>query len=181
MSEFIDPNTDYNSTEYDFGFTAVDADELNITSTSTTQSSEEIASQVSSSVQSTIKSLEQKIADLSSKVATPAAPTDLSSLTKRLEEKMDKMLSMQLQELTSALTASDKNVRAVIDEVEERKEELNVEYTEKMKELEKLILPLLYNLMKNPDKEYIKWPNRTEMLNKHISKILEITKSPLVL
>jgi hypothetical protein len=63
--------------------------------------------------------------------------------------------------------------------VEERKAQVKKVYTERMKELENLILPLLYNLLKNPDKEYIKWANRTEIINKQISKITSITRDQL--
>jgi hypothetical protein len=42
--------------------------------------------------------------------------------------------------------------------------------------LEQLIMPLLVNLMKNPDKDYIHWPNRTPMIEKQIDKILAITR-----
>ena len=45
------------------------------------------------------------------------------------------------------------------------------------KGLEKMIIPLLKNLMKNPEKEYIYWPNRTDKIQKQIDKILEITRS----
>ena len=45
-----------------------------------------------------------------------------------------------------------------------------------MKKLEKLVLPLLYNLMKNPENEYIKWPNRTTIVQKQINKIVAITR-----
>jgi hypothetical protein len=50
-------------------------------------------------------------------------------------------------------------------------------YKLKLEEVEKLILPLLYNLMKNPEKAYIKWENRTEVIEKQIEKILAITRS----
>ena len=43
--------------------------------------------------------------------------------------------------------------------------------------VEKLILPLLVNLMKNPDKDYIHWPNRVPLIEKQIDKILAITRS----
>ena len=43
--------------------------------------------------------------------------------------------------------------------------------------VEKLVLPLLVNLMKNPDKEYIHWPNRVPLIEKQIEKILAITRS----
>ena len=47
---------------------------------------------------------------------------------------------------------------------------------QKLQTLEKLILPLLVNLMKNPEKEYIHWPNRVSMIEKQIEKILSITR-----
>ena len=66
-------------------------------------------------------------------------------------------------------------------EVDARKKELEEKYQEKnqqvFKNLEKMIIPLLKNLMKNPEKEYIYWPKRTEKIQKQIDKILEITRS----
>ena len=54
---------------------------------------------------------------------------------------------------------------------------LEENYRAKLKEVEGLILPLLYNLMKNPDKPYIKWENRTTVIQKQIEKILAVTRS----
>jgi hypothetical protein len=51
------------------------------------------------------------------------------------------------------------------------------EYKAKLQELEKLILPLLNNLKKNPDKPYIKWENRVPVIDAQIEKILLITRS----
>lgn len=48
---------------------------------------------------------------------------------------------------------------------------------EKMQKLEKLILPLLYNLKKDPEQEYIRWPNREDIITKQIEKITAITRS----
>ena len=66
-------------------------------------------------------------------------------------------------------------------EVDARKKELEEKYQEEnqqvFKNLEKMIRPLLKNLMKNPEKEYIYWPKRTEKIQKQIDKILEITRS----
>ena len=47
----------------------------------------------------------------------------------------------------------------------------------KLLEVEKLVMPLLVNLMKNPDKEYIKWPNRVPVIEKQIEKILTIMRN----
>ena len=46
-----------------------------------------------------------------------------------------------------------------------------------MSKLEKMIIPLLINLAKNPDKEYIRWPNRQEKIEKQIDAILSITRT----
>ncbi|MBC8442808.1 MAG: hypothetical protein H8D80_01320 [Proteobacteria bacterium] len=50
-------------------------------------------------------------------------------------------------------------------------------YRNKFDDIESLIIPLLYNLKKNPDKEYIYWPNREEKLQEQIDKIISITRS----
>ena len=47
----------------------------------------------------------------------------------------------------------------------------------KLLEVEKLIMPLLVNLMKNPEKDYIHWPNRAPLIQKQIDKILAITRT----
>jgi hypothetical protein len=46
----------------------------------------------------------------------------------------------------------------------------------KLMDLEKMIIPLLVNLMKNPDKEYIYWPNRKDKIQEQIDKIIAITR-----
>lgn len=54
---------------------------------------------------------------------------------------------------------------------------LHANYQEKLKQVEKLIIPLLVNLMKNPEVDTIKWPNRAPVIEKQIEKILAITRS----
>lgn len=53
----------------------------------------------------------------------------------------------------------------------------DVQLKNKLLEVEKLIMPLLVNLMKNAEKEYIHWPNRTPLIQKQIDKILAITRA----
>lgn len=50
------------------------------------------------------------------------------------------------------------------------------ESNDKLKKLEGLILPLLLNLKKNPEKDTIKWPNRSPIIDAQIAKILAITR-----
>jgi hypothetical protein len=52
-------------------------------------------------------------------------------------------------------------------------------YKKQMQALEKLIVPFMKNLMKNPEVETIKWPNRVEPIKKQIEKITAITKANL--
>ena len=47
----------------------------------------------------------------------------------------------------------------------------------KLKTVESMIMPLLVNLMKNPEKDYIKWPNRTAMIEKFIEQLLAVTRA----
>ena len=84
--------------------------------------------------------------------------------TGMLESKMDKLLKLREEDSSYQLL------------FEKRKAELETIYKEQMKKLEKLVLPLLHNLMKNPENEYIKWPNRTEIVQKQINKIVAITR-----
>ena len=47
----------------------------------------------------------------------------------------------------------------------------------KLKTVEGMIMPLLVNLMKNPEKDYIKWPNRTAMIENFIEQLLSVTRA----
>ena len=58
-----------------------------------------------------------------------------------------------------------------------RVEELEKKRKEDLLKIEKIIMPLLKNLQKNPDDVYIKWPNRKEVIDKQIKKIVTITRS----
>ena len=46
----------------------------------------------------------------------------------------------------------------------------------KMKQIEGLVFPLLINLKKNADKDYIYWPNRTPIIDSQIQRILDVTR-----
>lgn len=56
----------------------------------------------------------------------------------------------------------------VTDEVEVLKNRLRT--------LRKTYLPLLQHLAKDPDKPMIKWPNRKDVLDKQIKKMIELTE-----
>jgi len=69
-------------------------------------------------------------------------------------------------------TVSEEEYNSVIAEKEETVEE----YKERLQEVEKIIMPFLTNLLKTADQPIIKWPNRKEILEKQIQKILALTR-----
>ena len=171
---------EYLDSDFDFGFTAVDEDELNnITSDTTTQTTSSVSSDEFADLASNIEALESKVNAVlikldndSDDTFSPAVEVDMS----RVEEKLDKILAMENQELMSAVSDQSESIRAVIDEVEERKGQLNEQYTTRMREVEKLIMPLLLHLKKNPSKEYIYWPGRGAKIDEQIKRILAFTR-----
>ena len=50
------------------------------------------------------------------------------------------------------------------------------EVNEKVMDMEKLIMPILVNLLKTADKEYIHWPNREAQVQGMIDKVLAISR-----
>jgi len=91
--------------------------------------------------------------------------------TTEVEKKIE-----QVQAKSENLENLEKKIDEAIKEISYKKEYLEEKYKEDMDKVEKLILPLLYNLMKNPEKDYIFWPNREEIINKQIAKIQDITQ-----
>lgn len=53
---------------------------------------------------------------------------------------------------------------------------INAKYEADIKALEAIIIPLLNNLLKTADKDYIFWPNRKPIIEQEIAKVLKITR-----
>lgn len=58
-------------------------------------------------------------------------------------------------------------------------EDILVPSNEKVERLRNMIMPLLNNLKKNPEKDYIQWPgkDRVKKINEFISKMNELVES----
>lgn len=69
-------------------------------------------------------------------------------------------------------TASEDEYEAVIAEKDDTVEE----YKQRLEQVEKIILPFLTKLLKTADQPIIKWPNRKELLETQIQKILTLTR-----
>ena len=60
--------------------------------------------------------------------------------------------------------------------INEHRTLIESDVSSKLRDVEDLVLPLLYNLQKNPEKEYIHWPNRTAIIDKQIEKIKAVSR-----
>lgn len=87
--------------------------------------------------------------------------TQSSESLQRVEDKLDQMLELY----------NDGKL-----ELEAKRDKMEAEVKVNLKTLEQLIMPLLVNLMKNPEKEYIYWPNRTAKIQEQIDKVLTLTR-----
>lgn len=87
----------------------------------------------------------------------------------RIEQKVDA--------LVTAMNGVNARFMDLDDEFDVVKSNKEAEVQAKLTEVEKLIMPLLVNLMKNADKDYIHWPNRTALIQQQIDKILSITRA----
>ena len=102
-----------------------------------------------------------------------------SDIVNRLESKLDKVLST-INATKSAVneknqTELDIAKKQMDDEYDLRKDNLGKEMKEKFSKLEKLIIPLLIKLAKSPE-AYIHWPNRAQVIEAQVKKIIEITR-----
>ena len=137
-------------TEYnDFGFTAVDQEELKTKTGEDATVGKEVAEQLKA-------------------VAKSSAGQANSAQIEELDSKLDllsKLINKSLNELDD-----HKDNLSTIDSNKE------LDYKDRLIECEKLILPLLQNLMKNEDKEYIYWPNRKAIIQQQIDRLQKITQ-----
>ena len=57
-----------------------------------------------------------------------------------------------------------------------QKDETVEEYKSRLQQVEKIVMPLLINLLKTADQPIIKWPNRKPILEAQIQKIVTLTR-----
>tara|TARA_Y100000592_G_scaffold92366_1_gene153981 strand:+ start:132 stop:425 length:294 start_codon:yes stop_codon:yes gene_type:complete len=62
-------------------------------------------------------------------------------------------------------------------EKESYQKDITVEqYKERLKDLEQIIMPFLTNLYKSREQAYIHWPNRGNLLEKQMQRVLKLTR-----
>jgi hypothetical protein len=134
----------------DFGFTAVDQEELVTKTGEQAGIGEEVAAQLKA-------------------VAKSSAGQANSAQIEELDSKVDlltKLISNSLSELDDH--------KDNLSEIDTKKE---LDFKDRLIDCEKLILPLLQNLMKNEEKEYIYWPNRRAIIQSQIDRLQKITRT----
>ena len=102
-----------------------------------------------------------------------------SEIVGRLEGKLDRLMRLvgDTKDTVSAKNETELEIakKQMDDEYDLRKDNLGKEQREKFKALEKLIIPLLIKLAKSPE-AYIHWPNRAEVIEAQLKKIVAITR-----
>ena len=104
---------------------------------------------------------------------TPAPVVTSKEISEPIVERI-RNLEINMGEVLTILERIE-NAGTPLD-TDEYKALIEKDVVAKLKAVEVLILPLLVNLMKNPEKETIKWPNRAPIIEKQIEKILAITR-----
>ncbi len=136
--------------EFDFGFELVDSP----TPSDAPPQEQQSVSVDTSEIDDRLESLENKISNVLNIVSLNDSGDDIKQA---------------IEEQGSCITNA-------LDSIEDMKESLEKDYEKKLEEIENLVLPLLVNLTKNPEREFIKWPNRADSVQGHINKILEVTR-----
>ena len=102
-----------------------------------------------------------------------------SEIVGRLEGKLDRLMRLVGDTKDTVVAKNETELeiakKQMDDEYDLRKDNLGKEQREKFKALEKLIIPLLIKLAKSPE-AYIHWPNRAEVIEAQLKKIVAITR-----
>ena len=102
-----------------------------------------------------------------------------SEIIGRLEGKLDRLMRLVGDTKDTVVNKNETELeiakKQMDDEYDLRKDNLGKEQREKFKALEKLIIPLLIKLAKSPE-AYIHWPNRAEVIEAQLKKIVAITR-----
>ena len=104
--------------------------------------------------------------DMPVSATTTSEPVQATLPEGSLDAVMDK-----LEQLESRILSADNSGM-----INEHRALLESDVASKLKDVESLILPLLQNLKKNPEKDYIHWPNRSAIIDKQIERITAVTR-----
>ena len=102
-----------------------------------------------------------------------------SDIVNRLESKLDKILraTNEGKELINTKNETELEIakKQMDDEYDLRKDNIGKDMKAKFVKIEKLVLPLMIKLAKAPE-AYIHWPNRAQVIEEQVRKIVAITR-----
>jgi hypothetical protein len=103
----------------------------------------------------------------------------LTTETPSIDPKVIETNNVELSKIKSDVSSIKSMMNEIMEIVNEKetitKELASEEITKRFKDIEKVILPFLYNLSKS-DEPYIHWPNRGPIIKAQIDKILKLTR-----
>ena len=112
----------------------------------------------------------EKVAEVPDTVVSSAGAGEPANIAPETVEKIDKIIEI-MGDPEARKAEIERRLQETIDS---QKAVVN----EKLSDVEKLILPLLVNLIKpeSLEQKYIYWPNRKEVIGRQIKKILQVTR-----
>ena len=103
-------------------------------------------------------------------------PTEVQEKVVVAENSETNMELAKVKSDVSSIKSMMNEVMQIVAEKETITKEVNDADTQKrFKDIEKVILPFLYNLSKS-DEPYIHWPNRGPIIKAQIEKVLKLTR-----
>ena len=110
---------------------------------------------------------------------TPVSSKPKTDSTPAVDPKLVENSNIEISKVKSDVSSIKSMMNEIMQIVNER-ESISQEITDegvktRFKDIEKIILPFLYNLSKS-DEPYIHWPNRGPIIKAQIEKILKLTR-----
>jgi hypothetical protein len=110
---------------------------------------------------------------------TPVSSKPKTDSTPAVDPKLVENSNIEISKVKSDVSSIKSMMNEIMQIVAEKetisKEVQNKDITDRFKEIEKVILPFLYNLSKS-DEPYIHWPNRGPIIKAQIEKVLKLTR-----
>ena len=113
--------------------------------------------------------------------AVSSAPTIevKPSVEKKDIENLGQQTNLEISKVKNDVQSIKSMMNEVMQIVAEKetitKEVQNADTVKRFKDIEKVVLPFLYNLQKS-DEPYIHWPNRGPIIKAQIEKLLKLTR-----
>ena len=108
-------------------------------------------------------------------VSKPAETTTQPAIDPKIIEDSNLELSKVKSDVSDIKSMMNEIMQIVSEKETITKELSDEEVNQRFKDIEKIVLPFLYNLSKS-DEPYIHWPNRGPIIKAQIEKLLKLTR-----